>query len=135
MARRKKGKGELIMVRGALGTVFKDGETIIRQGEKGNCMYVVQSGQVEVVQTTDHGDQHLATLRPGDFFGEMSVFEKEVRSATVRSVGEAKVLKVDKRTLLRRIKEDPLLAVNLLQTMSHRIRDLDDQLALYEADS
>lgn len=123
------------MVRGALGTVFKDGETIIRQGEKGNCMYVVQSGQVEVVQTTDHGDQHLATLRPGDFFGEMSVFEKEVRSATVRSVGEAKVLKVDKRTLLRRIKEDPLLAVNLLQTMSHRIRDLDDQLALYEADS
>jgi CRP-like cAMP-binding protein len=59
----------------------------------------------------------------------MSVFEKEVRSATVKSAGEARVLKVDRKMLLRRLREDPLLAVNLLQTMSHRIRDLDAELA------
>ena len=62
----------------------------------------------------------------------MSVFEKEVRSATVRSAGEARVLKIDKKTLLRRIKEDPLLAVNLLKTMSHRIRDLNDEIARHK---
>jgi CRP/FNR family transcriptional regulator/CRP/FNR family cyclic AMP-dependent transcriptional regulator len=95
----------------------------------GDCMYVVQSGRVEVVQSSEHGKQHLAFLETGDFFGEMSVFEKEVRSATVQSSGEARVLKVDKKTLLRRIREDPLLAVNLLQTMSHRIRDLNDEVA------
>jgi len=117
------------MRQGALGKDYGDGETIVRQGEVGDCMYVVQAGQVEVVQDTDGGEQRLAVLEIGDFFGEMAVFEREVRSATVQALGEARVLKVDKRTLLRRIKEDPLLAVNLLQTMSGRIRELNVGLA------
>lgn len=120
---------------GALGTVYKDGEAIVRQGEVGDCMYVVQSGEVEVVQGTDGGEQRLAVLQPGDFFGEMAMFEREVRSATVRAHGEARALKVDKKTLLRRIKEDPLLAVNLLQTLSQRIRDLNTRLGRLEGGS
>ena len=123
------------MGKGALGKLYGDGEAIVQQGEVGDCMYVVQSGKVQVVQSTPIGEQHLAYLETGDFFGEMSVFEKETRSATVRAVGEARVLKVDKKTLLRRIKEDPLLAVNLLQTMSHRIRDLNAEVALRESAS
>jgi len=75
------------------------------------------------------GEQHLAYLESGDFFGEMAVFEEQARSATVRARGEARILKVDKKTLLRRIKEDPLLAVNLLQTLAHRVRELDSKLA------
>lgn len=114
---------------GALGSEYRDGEVIIRQGEMGDCMYVVQSGRVEVLQAGEFGEQHLAFLKAGDFFGEMAVFEQERRSATVRSAGESRVLKVDKRTLLRRIGEDPLLAVNLLQTMSRRIRDLNAAIA------
>jgi len=121
------------MGKGALGKLYADGEDIVRQGEVGDCMFVVQSGRVEVLQATDSGEQHLAFLETGDFFGEMAVFEKEKRSATVRAKMEARVLKVDKKTLLRRIKEDPLLAVNLLQTMSHRIRDLNAGLAGREA--
>ncbi|MEJ2383834.1 MAG: cyclic nucleotide-binding domain-containing protein [Xanthomonadales bacterium] len=117
-------------MRGALGKVYRDGEIIIRQGRTGESMYVVQGGKVEVVQqSADGNEQHLAFLDAGDFFGEMSVFEKEVRSATVRAHGEARVLKIDKRTLLRRIREDPLLAVNLLKTMSHRIRELNGEIA------
>ena len=122
------------MGKGALGKLYSDGEVIVRQGAIGDCMYVVQSGQVEVIQATNLGDQHLAYLETGDFFGEMAVFEKETRSATVRASGEARALKVDKKTLLRRIKEDPLLAVNLLQTMSHRIRDLNAGMAGRAAD-
>jgi CRP/FNR family cyclic AMP-dependent transcriptional regulator len=117
------------MVRGALGKIYRDGEEIVRQGNSGDSMYVVQSGRVEVVQSSDAGEQHLAFLDAGDFFGEMSVFEKEVRSATVRAAGESRVLKIDKKTLLRRIREDPLLAVNLLKTMSHRIRYLNTELS------
>jgi len=113
---------------GALGTVYADGHDIVRQGEVGDCMYVVQSGEVEVVQAGASGEQALAVLGPGDFFGEMAVFENEVRSATVRARGEARVMKVDKRTLLRRIREDPLLAVNLLQTLSKRLRDINSEV-------
>jgi len=117
------------MVLGALGKIYRDGETIIRQGETGQSMYVIQSGKVEVSQSSEVGEQHLAFLESGDFFGEMAVFEKIVRSATVRSVGESRVLKVDNKTLLRRVREDPLLAVNLLKTMSHRIRHLNEEIS------
>ena len=118
------------MVSGALGKLYQDGEEIIRQGNVGESMYVIQSGRVEVVLgSSDGGERHLAFLDAGNFFGEMSVFEKEVRSATVRAVGEARVLKIDKKTLMRRIREDPLLAVNLLKTMSQRIRALNAELA------
>jgi len=121
------------MVGGALGKVYADREVIIRQGESGNCMYVVQGGRVEVLQNSlKGGEQHLAFLDAGDFFGEMAVFEKEIRSATVRAAGEARVLSVDKKTLLTRIREDPLLAVNLLKTMSHRIRHLNEEISRHK---
>lgn len=118
------------MVRGALGRIYRDGEEIIRQGSTGDSMYVIQGGRVEVLQHSDNADeQHLAFLERGDFFGEMAVFEKETRSATVRASGEARILKIDKKTLLTRIRDDPLLAVNLLKTMSHRIRELNTEVA------
>ena len=121
------------MVRGSLGKIYRDGENIITQGNTGDSMYVVQSGRVEVVQESQKGgEQHLAFLEAGKFFGEMAVFEKEVRSATVRAAGEARVMKIDKKTLLRRIREDPLLAVNLLKTMSHRVRDLNNEIARHK---
>jgi CRP-like cAMP-binding protein len=121
------------MVSGALGKIYADGQAVVRQGETGESMYVVQAGRVEVMQHAGDGtEQHLAFLEAGDFFGEMSVFEKEVRSATVRAAGEARVLQIDKKTLLRRIREDPLLAVNLLKTMSHRIRALNAEIARHQ---
>jgi CRP/FNR family transcriptional regulator len=95
-------------------------------------MYVVQYGEVEVVQQTNGRDQRLAILGEGAFFREMSVFQKQVRSATIRALGEARVMTVDKKTLLRRIREDPLLALNLLQTLSDRVRDLNAEVARLE---
>ena len=121
------------MVRGALGKIYKDGEVIIHQGSTGDSMYVIQGGRVEVVQISDSGEeQHLAFLERGDFFGEMAVFEKETRSATVRASGEARVLRIDKKTLLTRIRDDPLLAINLLKTMSHRVRELNTEVAHHQ---
>ena len=116
------------MRRAALGKSWADGEVIVRQGEVGNSMYVVQAGEVEVLRETEDGEVRLAVLGAGEFFGEMSIFEHEVRSATVRARGEAHVLTVDKRTLLKRIKEDPFLAVSILQTMSNRIREINAEL-------
>ncbi len=123
------------MVAGTLGKVYSDGETVIQQGRTGENFYVIQQGRVEVVQTTEHGEQHLIYLDTGESFGEMAIFEKEVRSATIRAVGDVRVLKVDRKTLLRRIQEDPLLALGLLKKMSARIRELSVQLAAAEANT
>ena len=116
------------METGALGRVYQDGEAIVRQGEVGDCMYVIQEGKVEVLMEQDGNDVLLMTLEEGDFFGEMAIFEHEVRSATVRALGEVRVLTVDERTFLRRIHKDPSLAVRIVQTMSARIRSLIDEV-------
>jgi Amt family ammonium transporter len=107
-----------------LGQEYSNHEVIVAEGDKGDSMYVVQSGKVEVVQTGEDGDeQQVRTLKAGEFFGEMAIFEDEVRSATVRAVGEARVLEVDKKTVERRIQDNPQLAVNMMKTMSSRLRD------------
>jgi CRP-like cAMP-binding protein len=116
-----------------LGKVYDDGEIIVRQGDKGDCMFVIQLGAVEVVEETDGNELVLAVLNAGDFFGEMAIFEQQVRSATVRARGEARVLTVDRRTLMRRIQNDPSVAFNILHTMSHRIRVLDQELGRVKA--
>ena len=84
---------------GDLGKTYCDGETIIKQGESGDCMYVIQLGKVEVVNEQDGKEVHLAIRHKGEFIGDMSLFEREVRSATVRSLGESRILTVDKKNI------------------------------------
>ena len=116
------------MSSGELGKVYNAGDVIFRQGEVGNCMFVIQSGRAEVIGERDGQEIRLAELAQGDFFGEMALFEKIPRSATVRAVTEVRALTVDKKILLKKIHEDPSLAFRIMQTMSRRIRDLDTQL-------
>ena len=111
-----------------------NGLIIIRQGEPGNCMFVIQSGEVEAIAEADGRELRLRTMGPNDFFGEMALFEQETRTATIRAVGPAQVLTIDKKNFLAGIHEDPSLAFRVVQTMSHRIRDLTDRLAKYEED-
>lgn len=117
------------MESGALGKIYKDTEVIVKQGQPGDCMYVVQDGLVEIVAETDRGEVQLALRGKGEFFGEIAIFERGVRSATVRAHGEARVLTIDKRNFLRRIYEDPSLSFHMVQTMSSRIRKLSTELA------
>jgi CRP/FNR family cyclic AMP-dependent transcriptional regulator len=114
---------------GVLGTVYQDGQVIVRQGEVGDCMYVIQEGQVEVVADEEGTEVRLAVLGERDFFGEMAIFGREVRMATVRALGPVRVLTVDKKTFLRRIHKDPSLAYHIVQTLSQRIRELDAEVA------
>ena len=117
------------MTKGELGRNYANGEYIIRQGDKGDCMYVVQAGTLEVTRAEQGKEVRIGIMKSGDIFGEMAIFEHETRSATVRALGDARVLTVDKRTFLGRIQDDPALAFNLVRIMSSRIRMLTGQLA------
>lgn len=111
-----------VMASKKLGKVYQDGDIIIKEGDIGNSMFVIQSGKVEVIHQRESKEIILAELEKEDFFGEMAIFEREYRSATVRAKGEACILTIDKKTLLRKIKEDPSMAFRMLQKMSARIR-------------
>jgi len=114
---------------GALGKTYKDGEFIIREGEHGDCMFVIQEGQVEVLKESDGSLVPIAVRGEGEFFGEMALFEREVRRASVRARGTVRLLTIDKKNLLRRLQSDPSLAFRIIDTMSRRIRELSDGVA------
>ena len=106
-----------------LGFLYSDGEAIIKKGETGNCLFVIQEGRVEVLDETDGAEKRIAVLHEADFFGEMGLFEKDVHSCTVRALGSAKVLTIDKKNFYNMIAKDPTIAYKLLEKMSKRLRD------------
>jgi len=112
-----------------LGKVYEPGADIVRQGESGDCMYVIQAGEAEVLKEENGQETRVDVMHAGDIFGEMAVLEKQVRSATVRALTELRVLTVDKKTFLRRVQEDPSLAFMVLRSMATRVRRLDNELA------
>lgn len=115
-----------------LGREYKAGEIIVQQGDAGNCMFVIQKGEVEALAEADGRELRLRTMGPNEFFGEMALFEKEVRTATIRAIQPTRILTIDKKNFLGGVHEDPSLSFRILQMMSHRIRDLTDRLARYE---
>lgn len=120
------------MKSGELGKIYQSGEVIIKQGEPGDCMYVIQSGEVEILRDKDDKQIQIAVRKSGDFFGEMALFSREVRSATVKALGEARVLTVDKKNLLKSIQKDPSLAFRIIETLSKRVRDLSEEITPYK---
>ena len=117
------------MEAGTLGKEYADQEVICCQGEPGDCMYVIQAGRAVVLREDAGGEVVVGELTVGDVFGEMAIFERQPRSATVRVKDKARVLTLDKRTFLRRVHEDPSLAYQILQRMSSRIRSLNEELS------
>ena len=114
---------------GALGKEYEDQEVICRQGEAGNFMYVVQAGLAVVTHEDGGSESVVGNLAPGDVFGEMAIFDRQPRSATVRAMGSARILTLDKRAFLRRVHEDPTLAFRILERMSQRIRSLNEEVS------
>jgi CRP/FNR family transcriptional regulator len=116
------------MTSGELGRIYHDGEIVFRQGDVGDCLYVVQEGEVEIIDESGGRETLLRVAGRNELFGEMAVFEREKRSATIRARGEARILTIDKKNFLRRINEDPSLAFNLVERMSQRVRSLSAEV-------
>lgn len=115
-----------------LGHLYQDGEIIIKQGSTGECFYIIQEGKVEVIDESGDHERIVAELGESDFFGEMGIFEKDVRSCTVRAKGSAKILSMDKKSLYKTVQKDPSLAFRILEIMSHRLRETTKQLRAKE---
>jgi CRP-like cAMP-binding protein len=123
---------EKIMKDSELGRKYSDNEIICREGEEGKNMFVVQSGKVDVIKKMPEGEMILTTLKKGEVFGEMALFDRLPRSATVRASGDAVVLSVDKKGFFSKAGKDPTLAFHILEGMSRRIRSLNDALSRFK---
>ena len=105
------------------------GEYVVRQGDSGSEMFVIQRGEVEIRKHAPGRDVVLATLGRGEFFGEMSVLESMPRDADAIVVSEqASLLVIGQGALLMRLRRDPTFALELLHGLSRRIRKLTAEL-------
>jgi CRP-like cAMP-binding protein len=107
---------------------FRDGEVIMREGEERREMYVIQRGGAVVSKRIEGREVEIARLSRGDFFGEMSLLESLPRYATIRSIGETKLLVIEPGSLLLKIRRNPTFAFEMLHKMSSRLRGINQKL-------
>ena len=117
------------MKAGELGRLYSHGEIIFREGDKGDVMYVVQSGKVRISKNSSSGDITMTTLQGGDIFGEMALFDKLPRSASAVAEGDTRILSIDKKKLFSTIGKDPTVVLKVIETMSGTIRRLSKDFA------
>lgn len=102
---------------------FPTGRAIARQGEVGTGFFLIVSGGAQV---TRDGDL-IATLGPGDFFGELSLLDQQPRVATVSAKGRTICLAIASWDFERLLEEQPRVAIGLLRGVARRLRDVTDQ--------
>jgi CRP/FNR family transcriptional regulator, cyclic AMP receptor protein len=91
--------------------------------ELGDRLFIIQSGQVQISYTDEQGeDTVLSTLRPGDFFGELSLIDGGPHTATARTLTEAELLTLDRPTFYVFMEKHPLICRALLTVLSKRLR-------------
>jgi NADH dehydrogenase len=95
---------------------FSAGQEIIRQGDPGSRFYVVNTGKVEVVRRTAAGEQVLATLGPGKYFGEVALLQTSMRTATVRAIEDTTVLSIARKDFTILVQHLPILEQAMSET-------------------
>lgn len=91
--------------------IFHAGETLMYQGEEGNCAYIIEEGRVEIfMHQLDGSIQHIATRGPGTIIGEMAIISNAPRMATIRAISACKVLEITREHYNERLRNsDPIL--------------------------
>jgi len=98
---------------------------IVEEGEQSSCMYLIVDGGVSIRKR----QTVLTELGPGDFFGEIAVFEGSHRTASVvTGEGGARLLRLGRDSLLRLMEEVPSIAISVVQSLSRRVLDLTDRV-------
>jgi CRP-like cAMP-binding protein len=109
------------------------GQTLFEEGELGDSLYVIVSGEVEVERRGPGGaPQVLALLSAPEFFGEMSLIDKEYRSATARAKADTELLHLSAENLATFRKRYPdgftFVVMNIARVLSARLREANTRL-------
>ena len=108
-----------------IGKIIKseEDEYIFYEGEKGDCLYIILSGKVEIFKISDIDDSKiiLAVISVASIFGEMSLITKDVRTASARALENVLALKINEENFYEFISLKPDYIINMLTILSERI--------------
>jgi CRP/FNR family transcriptional regulator len=114
----------------AVPRAFDPGQVVFREGDASDTCYIVRLGQARAISS--HGDGRtitLATFGPGDIFGELAMFEDELRSATVEAIEPTSVVGVLGPDMRRLMSEHHEIAMRLVIALGRRLRETNHRLS------
>ena len=104
---------------------FAPGDTVFAEGEEGVGFFLITKGRVEATRA----GTKLSELGAGDFFGEMALLDGHRRSATVKALEPTDTLALMRADFIAELKQSPDIAIEMLEVLSRRVRDLDERLS------
>ncbi len=110
------------------GRIYPAGTVLFREGEPGSEMFVLQTGVVRITRRLREVEKLLATLGPGEFFGEMAIISNKPRTATAEVVSEARVLVIDAKTFETMVRSNAEIAVRLIHKFAERLAEANAQI-------
>jgi len=110
------------------GREIPKGTVLFREGDPGKEMYVLQSGKVAISKRVRDVEKVLATLGPGEFFGEMAIIANKPRNASATVADDAKLLVIDPKTFESMIRGNSEIAVRMIKKLAERLSEADAQI-------
>ncbi len=102
---------------------YDDGEAFAQQGESGDAMYIIVSGEVAVVVGDDTGERDVAIRRRGDVVGEMAVITSQPRMASLIPRGPVRVLSIERRGFESILRDRPGTALGVIEVLCGRLAE------------
>ncbi len=112
------------------GREFRAGDVLFREGDRGEEMYVIQSGIVQILKLVGTSQRPLATLGRGEFVGEMAILNDKPRTATAMVLEQAKCLVIDAATLEQMVSNNSEIALRLVKKLARRLDSADEMIQL-----
>ena len=103
---------------------LQPGQELFKKGDRGNYLYIVKSGDVQVVD----GNHVFETVSAGGIIGEMALISEDARSATVRAISPTVVIPIDQRRFLFLVQQTPFFAVRVMRVMSARLKAMNERV-------
>jgi CRP-like cAMP-binding protein len=100
---------------------YAAGEAIFNAGERGNCMFIVLAGAVRIVRSTEHGEDTLAELGPGEFFGEMALVDNSTRMASAVALSTTRLAEIDRARFVYLVGQQPAFALTVMRVLAQRL--------------
>ena len=104
--------------------LFSDGEQIGYEGEIGDVMFIIVSGEVRVSAMVDGNEKEIARRKVGDYVGEMSIIGREPRMASFFAVGDVRMLCIDQKSFEGLLRERPDVSWSVIQVLNQRLKEV-----------
>jgi CRP/FNR family transcriptional regulator, cyclic AMP receptor protein len=104
------------------------GTVLFHEGDRGEDMYIIQSGKVKISKHIRGVEKTLATLEKGEFFGEMAILNDKPRSASAETVEDCELLLIDRKTFDTLIRGNAEIAVRFIKRLADRLRETNEQM-------